>query len=221
VPDPTGSSHSTDLAALRQDYESDGIDVDQLPAEPLRLWQSWLRDAEAAQVAEINAMIVSTVDAGGTPSSRTVLCKAASADGFVFFTNYTSRKGEAIAADGRVSLLFPWHPLSRQVIVSGRAEQVPRAQSEAYFATRPRGAQISAAASAQSSVIAGRELLEQRVAELEREYDGKQVPCPANWGGYLVRPRTVEFWQGRRDRLHDRIRYRAAGNGWQVERLSP
>jgi pyridoxamine 5'-phosphate oxidase len=139
----------------------------------------------------------------------------------VFFTNYTSRKGQAIDADARISLLFPWHPLSRQVIVSGRAERVSRAESEAYFATRPRGSQISAAASAQSSVIPGREVLEQRVAELEREYDGRDVPCPPHWGGFLVRPQTVEFWQGRRDRLHDRIRYLAQGGGWRVERLSP
>jgi pyridoxamine 5'-phosphate oxidase len=215
MPDPT------DLAALRRDYESDGIDVEALPAEPLPLWQSWLRDAEAAEVAEINAMIVSTVDADGTPSSRTVLCKGATAAGFVFFTNYTSRKGQAISVDGRVSLLFPWHPLSRQVIVSGRAEQVPREESEAYFASRPRGSQISAAASAQSSVVPSREVLEQRVAELERTYDGRDVPCPPHWGGFLVRPQSVEFWQGRRDRLHDRIRYQARGSGWQVERLSP
>jgi pyridoxamine 5'-phosphate oxidase len=215
MPDPT------DLAALRRDYESDGIDVDSLPTEPLPLWQSWLRDAETADVAEINAMIVSTVDADGTPSSRTVLCKAATAEGFVFFTNYTSRKGQAIAAEPRVSLLFPWHPLSRQVIVTGRAEQVSREESEAYFASRPRGSQISAVASAQSSVVPSREVLEQRVAELEQTYDGRDVPCPPHWGGFLVRPQTVEFWQGRRDRLHDRIRYRAQHNGWQVERLSP
>jgi pyridoxamine 5'-phosphate oxidase len=215
MPDPT------DLAALRRDYESDGIDAEQLPDEPLALWQSWLRDAEAADVAEINAMIVSTVDADGTPSSRTVLCKAATEAGFVFFTNYTSRKGRAIAAEPRISLLFPWHPLSRQVIVIGRAEQVPREESEAYFASRPRGSQISALASAQSSVVASRNVLEQRVAELERTYDGRDVPCPPHWGGFLVRPQTVEFWQGRRDRLHDRIRYRAQGSGWQVERLSP
>jgi pyridoxamine 5'-phosphate oxidase len=212
---------TTDLAALRRDYESDGIALDALPAEPLPLWQSWLRDAEAADVAEINAMIVSTVDADGTPSSRTVLCKGASSDGFVFFTNYTSRKGQAITAEPRVSLLFPWHPLSRQVIVSGRAEPVPREESEAYFASRPRGSQISAVASEQSSVVPSREVLEQRVAELERTYDGRDVPCPPQWGGFLVRPQTVEFWQGRRDRLHDRIRYRAQSSGWQVERLSP
>jgi pyridoxamine 5'-phosphate oxidase len=221
VPDSDASTRATDLAVLRRDYESDGIDLDRLPAEPLPLWQDWLRDAEAAEVAEINAMIVSTVDADGTPSSRTVLCKGADGDGFVFFTNYGSRKGEAITADARVSLLFPWHPLSRQVIVSGIAERVSRAESEAYFASRPRGSQISACASAQSSVIADRDVLEQRVAELERTYDGREVPCPPQWGGFLVRPQTVEFWQGRRDRLHDRIRYRAQDDGWQVERLSP
>jgi pyridoxamine 5'-phosphate oxidase len=215
MPDPT------DLAALRRDYESDGIDVDGLPAEPLPLWQSWLRDAEAADVAEINAMIVSTVDADGTPSSRTVLCKAATEAGFVFFTNYASRKGQALAAEPRISLLFPWHPLSRQVIVTGRAEQVPRAESEAYFASRPRGSQISAVASAQSSVVPGREVLEQRVAELEEEFDGRDVPCPPHWGGFLVRPQTVEFWQGRRDRLHDRIRFRETTDGWVRERLAP
>jgi pyridoxamine 5'-phosphate oxidase len=210
-----------DLAALRRDYESDGIDLTDLPAEPLPLWESWLGDAQAANVAEINAMIVSTVDADGTPSSRTVLCKGADADGFVFFTNYTSRKGRAIAAHAQVSLLFPWHPLSRQVIVGGSAEPVARAESEEYFASRPRGAQISACASAQSAVVANRAALERAVADLEREYDGREVPCPPHWGGYRVRPVTVEFWQGRHDRLHDRIRYRADDSGWQVERLSP
>jgi pyridoxamine 5'-phosphate oxidase len=210
-----------DLAALRRDYESAGIDVERLPAEPLPLWRSWLADAEAAHIAEINAMMVSTVDADGTPSSRTVLCKGADPSGFVFFTNYTSRKGAAIAANPRVSLLFPWHPLSRQVIVAGRAEPVPREASEAYFATRPRGSQLSAWASAQSSLVAGREVLSRRVAELEAEYDGRDVPCPPYWGGYRVRPRTVEFWQGRQDRLHDRIRYRADDGGWEIERLSP
>jgi pyridoxamine 5'-phosphate oxidase len=210
-----------DLAALRRDYESAGIDVERLPAEPLPLWRSWLADAEAAHIAEINAMMVSTVDADGTPSSRTVLCKGADPSGFVFFTNYTSRKGAAIAANPRVSLLFPWHPLSRQVIVAGRAEPVPREASEAYFATRPRGSQLSAWASAQSSLVAGREVLSRRVAELEAEYDGRDVPCPPYWGGYRVRPRTVEFWQGRQDRLHDRIRYRAGDGGWEIERLSP
>jgi pyridoxamine 5'-phosphate oxidase len=217
VPEPP----EIDLAALRRDYESGGLDVARLPAEPLPLWRAWLRDAEAAGIAEINAMIVSTVDADGTPSSRTVLCKGADPDGFVFFSNYTSRKGAAIDSHDRVSLLFPWHPLSRQVIVGGSATRVPRAESEAYFATRPRGAQISAWASAQSSVVPDRGVLERRVVELTARYDGRDVPCPPYWGGYRVRPATVEFWQGRADRLHDRIRYRAHDSGWQVERLSP
>jgi pyridoxamine 5'-phosphate oxidase len=210
-----------DLASLRRDYESAGIDVAALPAGPLPLWRSWLADAQAADVAEINAMIVSTVDADGTPSSRTVLCKGADEDGFVFFSNYTSRKGRALAANDRVSLLFPWHPLSRQVLVGGAAALVSRRESEDYFASRPRGSQISAWASAQSSVVTHRDVLEQRVAELERTYDGRQVPCPPHWGGYRVVPATVEFWQGRRDRLHDRLRYRRGGSGWVVERLSP
>lgn len=217
MPEP----HQIDLAALRRDYESGGLDVGRLPAEPLPLWQSWLRDAETAGIAEINAVIVSTVDADGTPSSRTVLCKGADGDGFVFFSNYTSRKGAAIDANDRVSMLFPWHPLSRQVIIGGSATRVSRAESEAYFASRPRGAQISAWASAQSSVVPDRGALERRVVELEQRYDGRDVPCPPYWGGYRVRPRTVEFWQGRADRLHDRIRYRAHDRGWQVERLSP
>jgi pyridoxamine 5'-phosphate oxidase len=224
VPDLT--QPPIDLAALRRDYEATGIDVAALPVEPLPLWQDWLADAQAADVAEINAMILSTVDADGTPSSRTVLCKGADPRGFVLFTNYASRKGEAIAANQRVSLLFPWHPLSRQVIVAGVASRVAREESEDYFATRPRGSQISAWASAQSAVVGDRSVLEQRVSELEREYDGRDVPCPPHWGGYVVRPVTVEFWQGRRDRLHDRLRYRrvsddAVSGSWTVDRLSP
>jgi pyridoxamine 5'-phosphate oxidase len=187
----------------------------------MRLWRTWLADAQAAGLAEANAMVVSTIDPDGTPSVRTVLCKGADDRGFVFFTNYSSRKGAAIAAHPSVALLFPWHPLSRQVIVNGVAERVPRAESEAYFATRPRGAQLSATASAQSQVIASRELLEVRVAEVEAEYADREVPCPPDWGGFVVRPDTVEFWQGRNDRLHDRLRYVAAGNGWDVERLNP
>jgi pyridoxamine 5'-phosphate oxidase len=210
-----------DLTRLRNDYQSAGLDPADLPEHPVDLWETWLADAQEAGIAEINAMVVSTVDADGTPSSRTVLCKGADRDGFVFFTNYDSRKGHALAADNRISLLFPWHPLSRQVIVSGLASKVSPAESQAYFATRPRGSQISAWASVQSAVVASRVQLEQRVVELTEEYAGGDVPCPPHWGGYLVRPARVEFWQGRHDRLHDRLRYVARGDGWQVERLSP
>jgi pyridoxamine 5'-phosphate oxidase len=210
-----------DLARLRNEYQAAGLARRELPEAPVELWRRWLAAAENAGVAEINAMIVSTVDPDGTPSSRTVLCKAADDDGFVFFTNYLSRKGVALTSEPRVSLLFPWHQLSRQVIVNGVAAPVSRAESEAYFATRPRGSQISAWASEQSTVVASRDLLEQRVNELEVTYDGLDVPCPPCWGGYLVRPSTIEFWQGRDDRLHDRLRYRASDGGWVVERLSP
>jgi pyridoxamine 5'-phosphate oxidase len=210
-----------DLARLRNDYQAAGLARRDLPEAPIELWRRWLGDAEAAGVAELNAMVVSTVDPDGTPGSRTVLCKGADDDGFVFFTNYGSRKGLALAAEPRISLLFPWHQLSRQVIVSGVAEPVSRAESEAYFATRPRGSQISAWASEQSSVVASREVLERQVAAVEARYDGADVPCPPHWGGYLVRPSTIEFWQGRNDRLHDRLRYRASDAGWVVERLSP
>jgi pyridoxamine 5'-phosphate oxidase len=215
VPEPL------DPARLRDEYQARGLTTQDLPAEPLELWQRWLADAQAAGLAESNAMVVSTVDPDGSPSSRTVLCKSADASGFVFFTNYTSRKGVALAAEPRVSLLFPWHPLARQVIVNGTAAPVSRADSEAYFATRPRGAQLSATASAQSSVIESRAALEAKVRELEAAYEGREVPCPPHWGGFRVSPATIEFWQGRNDRLHDRLRYRAGDGGWAVERLSP
>ena len=209
------------LARLRQEYRAVGIDDSALPAEPLQLWRSWLDDAAQAGLPEVNAMVVSTVDVDGAPSSRTVLCKDADARGFVFFTNYESRKGRALAAEPRVGLLFPWHALARQVIVSGVAERLPRAQSAAYFATRPRGAQVGAWASRQSTPVASRDELERRYAEVDAEYDGRDVPCPPHWGGFLVRPATIEFWQGRENRLHDRVRYRRDRDGWTIDRLSP
>jgi pyridoxamine 5'-phosphate oxidase len=178
-------------------------------------------------VVEINAMIVSTVDPDGMPSVRTVLCKGADSRGFVFYTNYESRKGRALAGEPRVSLLFPWHQLSRQVIVNGLSERTSREESEAYFATRPRGAQISAWASEQSRPIADRGTLEERHHEVEARYDGAEIPCPPYWGGYIVRPQTIEFWQGRNDRLHDRLRYVAGPGGlgsegaWEIQRLCP
>jgi pyridoxamine 5'-phosphate oxidase len=210
-----------DLARLRNEYQAAGLARRDLPSQPIELWRRWLGDAQDCGIAEINAMVVSTVDTDGAPSSRTVLCKAADDNGFVFFTNYLSRKGRALTAEPRISLLFPWHQLSRQVIVAGVAVPVSRAESEAYFATRPRGAQISAWASEQSSPVTSRDALEQRVHELEAKYDGRDVPCPPFWGGYLVRPATIEFWQGRHDRLHDRLRYIAREGGWEIERLSP
>ncbi len=210
-----------DLARIREANRGHGLARRDLPARPIELWRRWLADARSAGLSEANAMIVSTVDPDGTPSSRTVLCKGADDDGFVFFTNYLSRKGMALADEPRVSLLFPWHEIARQVIVSGAAVPTSRSESEAYFATRARGAQLSAAASEQSQVLDSRDRLEQRVAELAARYDGTDVPCPPHWGGYRVRPWAVEFWQGRNDRLHDRLRYRRSDDEWVVERLNP
>ncbi len=214
-------SEPLDLARIRQDNRTRGLARRDLPARPIELWRRWLSEARSAGLSEANAMVVSTVDPDGTPSSRTVLCKGADDDGFVFFTNYLSRKGLALAHEPRVSLLFPWHEIARQVIVSGVAVPTSRSESETYFASRGRGAQLSAAASEQSQVLDSRDELEQRVADLAARYDGTDVPCPPHWGGYRVRPWTVEFWQGRNDRLHDRLRYRLSDDEWVVERLNP
>jgi pyridoxamine 5'-phosphate oxidase len=182
----------------------------------------WFADAVAAEIAEPNAMSLATADADGAPSVRIVLLKGYDERGFVFFTNYDSRKGRELAANPRAALLFAWLDLERQVRVTGPVERVARAETEAYFATRPRGAQLGAWASPQSAVIDGREELERRLAAVEARFADTQVPPPPHWGGFRVRPETVEFWQGRPDRLHDRLRYRQrADGGWRLERLAP
>lgn len=187
-----------------------------------------LAAAEAGVLHEPNAMVVSTADADGRPSSRTVLMKGYDRHGFVFFTNYESRKARELAANPNVALLFPWHPVARQIIVTGTAERVGREETVAYFRSRPHGSQLGAWASAQSSVIAGREELDRAYADLAARYpEGEQVPAPPHWGGFRVEPQTVEFWQGRSNRLHDRLRYvrteadPGSATGWAVERLSP
>lgn len=216
-----------DPAAMRKQYRAEGLDEHELAADPMDQFARWFEDAARATLQgtlhEPNAVVVSTADAAGRPSSRTVLMKQYDARGFVFFTNYDSRKSRDLAENPHVSLLFPWHPIARQVIVSGTARRTGRDETAAYFRTRPHGSQLGAWASAQSSVIASRAELDASYAELSARYpEGEQVPVPPNWGGFRVAPRAVEFWQGRLNRLHDRLRYVAEPDGgWRVERLSP
>jgi pyridoxamine 5'-phosphate oxidase len=189
--------------------------------DPLEQFRSWFSEAEAADIRAPHGMALATATADGAPSVRMVLLKGADEDGFVFFTGYGSRKAGELDANRRGALLFYWDPLGRQVRVEGPVERVAAEESDAYFATRPRGAQIAAAASRQGRVLAGREQLEAAVGEVERKYGGGDVPRPEHWGGYRLRPDTYEFWQHRESRLHDRLRYRRDAESWVLERLSP
>lgn len=209
------------LAQMRSEYRTSGLDAADLAADPLAQFAHWLADAVECELDEPNAMVVSTADAEGRPSSRTVLLKAVDPRGFVFYTNYTSRKGRELADNPHVALLFPWHAMSRQVGVAGTAERVTPEETAAYFASRPRGSQLGAWASRQSQVIASRAVVEDRYAELAARWASSHVPTPDFWGGVRVVPQAVEFWQGRDNRLHDRLRYRRTGDAWLVERLSP
>lgn len=209
------------LAAMRREYDVVGIVEAELAPDPLAQFAVWLAEATEA-VSEPNAMVVATADAEGRPATRTVLLKGFDERGFVFFTNHESRKGRELAVNPAVSLLFPWYPMQRQVIVCGEASRIERAESAAYFATRPRGAQLGAWASRQSRVVATRDVLAESYRQAEERFAAAdEVPLPDFWGGYRVRPETVEFWQGRADRMHDRLVYRQIEDAWRVERLSP
>ena len=214
-----------DLAALRREYADGGLDVEDLAADPFTMFRRWLGEALDAGVHEPNAMVIGTVGLDGRPDSRMVLLKGLDERGFVLFTNQTSLKGRELAADPRCSLLFPWHPLERQVRIAGTAHVLEREAVEAYHRSRPRGAQLGAWASRQSEPVASRAELAELYDEMTARFEGQEVPTPDHWGGYRVVPESVEFWQGRPGRMHDRLVYerddRADGNGWRVQRLAP
>jgi pyridoxamine 5'-phosphate oxidase len=206
-------SHAPDEAILTDDMLAD---------DPMDQFAAWMADAVAEGVPEPTAMVLATVSASARPRARTVLLKHHDSGGFTFYTNRTSRKGTDLAEVPRASLVFPWYPLHRQVIVEGSVSELSTEDSEPYFHSRPRGSQLGAWASRQSTVIGSRDELDDRYAELERRWpDGTDVPMPDFWGGYLVVPDVVEFWQGRTNRMHDRFRYRRDADRWAVERLAP
>ncbi len=211
-----------DLSNYRKSYEKSELLESAIPDDPINLFQLWFYEMESLETgSEVNAMTVSTIGLDGFPKSRVVLLKKFSEDGFIFYTNYHSEKGRAMAANPNVCLSFFWPVMERQVIIKGMAEKTPELTSDNYFDSRPEGSRLGAIASDQSEVVPSREFLDNKLHELETYYKDKEIVRPEHWGGYLVKPVEVEFWQGRANRLHDRIRYRISGIDWTIDRLAP
>ncbi len=218
----TPSTVKLSLADLRREYTMAGLREQDLDADPFRQFQKWLQDALKAGILEPNAMVLATADKSGKPSSRTLLLKEVSNGSFIFYTNYQSRKARELDQNARAAMTFPWLELERQVCATGTVGKVSREKAEAYFRLRPRGNRLGAHVSVQSSVVSSRDELERKLKELETRYPGEDIPMPEYWGGYALFPDEIEFWQGRPNRLHDRLRYsRQPDNSWKIQRLSP
>lgn len=211
-----------DLSNYRRSYEKSELTENNLPEDPIKLFHKWFHEVDFGSTEEVNAMTVSTFGLDGYPKSRVVLLKRFTYEGFVFYTNYNSEKGKAIANNPNICLSFFWHSFERQVIIKGKAEKISENLSDGYFESRPDGSKLGAIVSNQSEVIPSRESLEQKLQQLEKDFEGKEIPRPDYWGGYIVKPVEVEFWQGRPNRLHDRIRYQLQDDfSWKIDRLSP
>jgi len=212
-----------DLGNYRKTYEKHELLLKNVPENPMELFQKWFHEVDQFFVEdETNAMTISTIGKDGYPKSRVVLLKKYTYEGFIFYTNYESEKGKAIEQNPNVCLSFFWHGAERQIIIKGKAEKIAKNLSDGYFDSRPRGSQLGALVSNQSEAIESRELLDDKLKKLEQEFDGKDIPRPDYWGGYIVKPTEIEFWQGRPNRLHDRIRYQLQSDyNWLIHRLSP
>lgn len=206
---------------MRREFESSGLNFEDLNSDPILQFENWFQDARNAGILEPNAMSLATVDTNGQPALRTVLLKYFDEHGFVFFTNYESRKAEHIEAHPKVAALFPWIGLNRQVSIEGSVRRISKSESLKYFSSRPRESQIGAWVSDQSKAISSRGLLEQKLAEMKRKFGEGKIPLPTFWGGYQIVPERIEFWQGRPHRLHDRFEYRLNESGWSIQRLQP
>ena len=211
-----------DISALRREYNKDKLNLKTLNTNPIKQFEKWFEDAKNCEMPDPNGMSLATVDPKGQPSLRTVLLKYFDESGFVFFTNYDSRKSKEIEGNSKVSLMFPWIILERQVIIYGKAEKISKKESFNYFTSRPKGSQIGAWVSEQSSVISSKSLLLAKFDEMKRKFAKGEVPLPSFWGGYRVEPFAIEFWQGRENRLHDRFMYKLQQDkSWSIERLAP